>query len=136
MELEISSLMRAITSVVTLAEKLASTSEKVKRAEITEVIANLRDESSQVRIRAAEANERIAALMEENQHLRQEISKLASPPELVRRDNGLYYKGEDTQPYCPNCYEGERKVSLLTQVKEFRMVKCTRCPYIKEPVNL
>jgi hypothetical protein len=70
----------------------------------------------------------VAGLQNANSELQDEVARLKadrSSPLVFNQENGFYYAKDEPVPYCPHCYE--------TQKKRVHLIKATgKCPECKE----
>lgn len=70
-------------------------------------------------------------IQEENNELKKELATLKGQNQnkvgiVYNSDDGLYWKNGDKVPYCPSCYENNRKEIHLNYVHEYKS-KCPVC---------
>jgi len=116
--------LKSVTAAIALAKQLVGLVGDTKNAELKMVVADLSVELAQVKMQLAE-------LMDQNTSLKQKLSVAkGGGPQLEYRD-GLYFDSDGSGPFCPGCYDGNRKAIRLTKQKfpwaEFGEYQCPSC---------
>ena len=108
---------------VSLTKDLVTLSKTIENAELQHAIANLTLELADLKLQLAE-------LITENADLKQQMNAKADAEELTFRD-GLYYRTDDEHPFCPGCYDADRRTVRLTKQgafgSTFGTFKCPSC---------
>jgi len=96
-----------INSAIETVTKLKELNEKIKDADVKMLIANLSIELSEAKISISE-------LLDKNRELQEEINSLKSEQnEVFFFKDGVYFDSNGNGPFCPSCYEGEKKKHSL-----------------------
>jgi len=92
-------------TAITSASSLLELAKNIKHAELQHQIAELN-------IQLATIQNETASLIRENGALKKELDYTKNDkvnPLVFNPKDGLYYDSESDIPFCPNCYEGEKK---------------------------
>ena len=115
-----------INAAIETVTKLKELNEKIKDADVKMLIADLS-------IELAEAKISIAELLDKNRELQNEINSLKSEQcEPLIFKNGVYFDSNGDGPFCPGCYEGEKKKHRILLVgapvhRQRGVHQCTVC---------
>jgi hypothetical protein len=94
---------------------------------------DLLDSLSEARESMLELREKQAALEAEKAELIRRVEAAAPDPlaPALVRHTGVYWAQGDPDPWCPSCWETDRKALHLnpTGLMAGRMVECRRCHY-------
>ena len=126
-------MLGTINSALDLVEKARVAANAVRDADTLLVIADLKSA-------ILDLKEEINQLREQNQQLQQRAKDSADSPFAVDADGVYHLKepaGRAAGPYCPSCWEGSRRRTLLTKYVggmlgvEFGKYQCTVCNWSK-----
>ena len=87
-------------------------------------------QTAELNLQLANIQNEAAALLNENRELKKELEYLKEDkanPLTFNEQDGLYYDSESKIPYCPNCYEGEKRE------RRHLKVATKTCPNCQEP---
>ena len=119
-------IMAQIGMAITGIKSLKELGEKAQYAEVMKGIAHM---SVQLSEKTISANE----LKEENRQLKEEIKKLKEFSEKkMTMKNGAYIDENGTYPYCPNCWNNDKKLSLMSKMPSGMLYFCPNCKYTKK----
>jgi len=116
----ISAIIRSVTSLTELTKDIKNVELHRQISEFNLQVANIQNET--------------AILIRENGTLKSELENLKNDrlnPLTYNPEDGLYYDNESKNPYCPNCYEGEKKERRHLRVDNKRCPKCNETFYEK-----
>lgn len=97
----------AVDGFKILAEYVGGIKDVEKRGELMRVIGNLSLELGQTKLKLNEKLQKIT-------YLEKEVERLKTPQEELILYNNVYYTKENIGPYCPQCWESERKKNRIT----------------------
>jgi hypothetical protein len=80
-----------------------------KRGELMRVIGELSLQVAEAQLKLAAVTSENSALKEEIGSLNQEIEALKNPEIQLVFEYGAYYLPDDSWPFCPGCYDQNRK---------------------------
>ena len=118
---------KLIAETVELLKQCSAAAKDLKHAGLTESLINSRENLQTLR-------EMLAGIAEENAELGrklQEITQAADQVGKMVRSSGVYWVKGDNDPWCPNCWESDRKAMHLNPsgLMGGRLVRCSRCEY-------
>jgi hypothetical protein len=112
-----------INNSIALLTRLKEISNKIKEAEIRNIIADLNNELADVKLAAANLKEQIVGLREENAALKHHKSSAVKP----KIKWGCYYfDDDDSRLYCTACYDSKGMKSLTSRVNSTTR-RCNVC---------
>lgn len=112
------------SSAIQLIGRLRQVSKNIENAEFANALADLNMEMATVKIQAAN-------LLEENDKLRRRLEQQHSA-ELTFK-GFAYYAANGEGPFCPGCYDNNRKkVRLAKEAKAFHVFGSHNCPVCKQ----
>ena len=127
MQAEVTAALRAVSSSVDLIKKINDLAAKTKNSELINEIANLNLEMASAKLALANA---IAESIEREKEILDLKTKLNAIGSLTFR-NGVYYKEGEDSPYCPGCFDGQKKMIHLALLPcdftDFGKYRCPRC---------
>lgn len=117
-------LIGTAANAVQLIGRLREINRNVANAEFANALADLSMEIANLKIQAAD-------LLEENDKLRRQIAQQNST-ELVFK-GFAYYSENGDGPFCPGCYDSNRKsVRLAKEADAFRVFGSHNCPVCRQ----
>ncbi|HYV97616.1 MAG TPA: hypothetical protein VE967_09195 [Gemmatimonadaceae bacterium] len=120
--------LSAIKSAAEIVKVIRSADAGMEKAELKLKIAELAESLADARLAVVDAQEQIITL----QRQLTEAARLAEVHERVERRNSVYYLRDadsESGPYCPRCYEVDRKlVSLRPPPRPMRHLGQWQCP--------
>jgi len=119
-------IIEAVNLIVTSLKNLQQLSEKEKYAEVKKGIADMSAQLSDMRIAAYE-------IKNENTELKEEIKKLKSLSERgMTMKNNLYFDKDGNGPYCPTCWDNEKRIALMGRLSSNMPYVCQQCKTISK----
>lgn len=112
-------------AAVASASSLVELAKNIKNAE-------LQNQIGELRVQLATIQNETASLIKENRTLITELDYLKDDkanPLVFNPKDGFYYDSESSVPYCPNCYEGEKRERRHLKVK---FKECPNCHEVYE----
>ena len=103
-------IIATIKTALSITKEIREIADNVATAELKLKIADLTEQLANIRLQAVD-------LAEENNSLKQQIEKMNSPPEMEYRDN-VYFKLDGDGPFCPTCYDNNGKMIRIAEVEE------------------
>ena len=108
--------MGAGKSAIDITKSMADLVGKTQNADLINQMADLRLAMADMKIALADAKSEAIDLQEENNTLQVRIKELENPTLQLIKD-GKFYKGENGEgPYCPQCWEGSKRLSLMNYI--------------------
>lgn len=117
-------IIASITSAIGLAKQLIKLADESKNVEMKAAVASLTVELADLKMQLAE-------LMNENTDLKQTLKEISDRRAELEFRDGLYFDPEGGGPYCPACFDSNRKSIHLVKQKgawvDFGEFKCPIC---------
>jgi hypothetical protein len=116
----------AVNVIITSLKNLHELSEKERYAEVKKGIADMSAQLSDMKIAAYE-------IKDENTELKEEIKRLKSLSEReLTKKNGLYYDKDGDGPYCPTCWDNDKRIVLMGKLTSDMPYVCSQCRTISK----
>jgi hypothetical protein len=122
----ITEILKTVSSGASTLQRLADVAMQTQNVDLREGILSVREELIDVKESLLDIREENLRLRESNQSLESRIAKLQIPSELIL-DGSFYYTEEKVGPFCPACWESQRKQQRLSKIGPVH--KCPVCEF-------
>ncbi len=126
------SIIGDIAAIVTLSGKARELAAQTKNLELRKMLVDLEEKLIEFRAELVTLKGQNVELQEENVRLKDELKKASAPPEVTFKD-GVYFAADGSGPYCPTCWENDKKLIHITPMdgRTARLVgfkyRCSLC---------